>query len=285
MKSTLCLSMIKSKYQTFTVAEKKAADFVLTNREKVISMSVAEFSQAANMAKSAVIRFCKSAGFEGFSDFKIALAMELSKNKKLNYTPYIYPDDTVSDIFDKVFSANVKTLHDTAENINRSILKEVVETLFNAKSIYIYGIGTSRALAEDFQYRLSLLGKCAFCYSDVVSMKISSMNITKGDVAIGVSHSGRTIATVEALRAAKDKDALTISITSTHQSPITQESTFPIEVCTDEVEYPIEAISARIAHLSVIDAITTALSAKNYDDTLQRSILSSKMIDTIRYER
>lgn len=248
-------------------------------------MSVAEFSQAADMAKSAVIRFCKSAGFEGFSDFKISLAMELSKNKKLNYTPYIFPDDTVSDIFDKVFSANVKTLHDTAENIKREVLEKVVSALSDANSIYIYGIGTSRAMAEDFQYRLMQLGKTAFCYSDVVSMKISSLNITKGDIAIGISHSGRTIATVDALKAAKDNGALTICITSHHQSPITKVSLLPIEIYSDEVEYPIEALSARIAHISVIDAITTALSAKDYDKTLERSIDSSKIINTIRYER
>lgn len=285
MKNKACLSLIRSKYSSFTAAEKKAADFVMKNRDRVISMSVAEFSEAANMAKSAVIRFCKSSGFDGFSDFKISLAMELSKNKKLNYTPYIYPDDTASDIFDKVFSANVKTLHDTAENIDREIIEKVINVLFNAKSIYIYGVGTSRAMAEDFQYRLMQLGKNAFCYSDVVSMKISALNITEDDVAIGISHSGRTVPTVEALSAAKDKGALTICLTSNHQSPITKQSALPIEVYTDEVEYPIEAISARIAHLSVIDAITTALSARNYDDTLQRSILSSKIIDTIRYER
>ena len=285
MKNKPCLSSIKSKYSTLTIVEKKAADFVLENYEKVISMSVAEFSNKADVAKSAVIRFSKSIGFDGFSDFKISLAMELSKNKKLNYTPYIYPDDTVSDIFDKVFSANVKTLHDTAENIDRETIKKVVEALSHAKAVYIYGIGTSRAMAEDFQYRLMQLGKTAFCYSDVVSMKISALNITKGDVAIGISHSGRTIATIEAIRAAKENGAQTVCITSNNQSPITKESTFPIEVFTDEVQYPIEAISARIAHISVIDAITTALSAKNYDKTLERSIISSKIIDTIRYER
>lgn len=283
MNQKSCLQAIKNYYDSLTAVEKKVADYILLNSEKVILMSIAELAGNIPAAKSAIIRCCKSLGFEGYSELKISLAIELSKNKQLNYVPYIDPTDHASDILDKVFSANVKTLHDTAEKIDRIVLQEVVDLLSVARTIYIYGIGTSSAIVNDFQYRIMQLGYPVFCFTDVPSMKISTLNIRNGDVAIGISHSGRTIATVEALKLAKESGAKTVCITSYPGSPITKECDYNIEIYSDEIQYPVEAVSARIAHISVIDAITIALSAKNYAAALERAKATHDLVNTIRY--
>lgn len=278
-----CLLTIKNNYQSLTAAERKVADYILKNSEKVILMSIANFSKQADVAKSAVIRCCKSLGFEGYSEMKISLAVELSKNKQLNYIPYIYPNDDASSILDKIFSANVKTLHDTAEKINRTELRNIVDLLYNAKTIYIYAIGTSAGIANDFQYRIMQMGRTSLCFTDLPSMKVSTINIKCGDIAIGISHSGRTVATIDALKLAKARGAETVCITSFPNSEITKVCDHSIEVYSDEIQYPIEAVSARIAHISVIDAITVALSARNYEEALERSKITHDLINTIRY--
>lgn len=283
MNSKSCLYAINHNYSALTAVEKKVADYILDHRDQVVHMSVADFADGADVAKSAIIRCCKSLGFEGYSELKMSLAMELSKNKELKYVPYIYPTDDASNILDKIFSANVKTLHDTAEKIDRETLQNVVDLLSKADNIYIYGIGTSAIFVNDFQYRLMQLGYTAFCYTDVTTMKISTLNIRKGDIAIGISHSGRTIATVDALKLAKANGADTACITSYPGSPITAESDHAIAVYSDEIQYPMEAISARIAHISVIDTITIALSAKDYEATAERSRQTHELVNTIRY--
>ena len=279
----MCLLTIKNSYNNLTAVEKTVADYILKNSETVISMPIAAFAEEAGVVKSAIIRCCKSLGFDGYSDMKLALAMELSKNKKLNYTPYIDPSDDAGAIMDKVFSANVKTLHDTAEKIDRQILQKVVDVLSKANVIYVYGIGTSSSIAGEFQYRLMQIGKTALCVNDVPSMKVSTMNIRKGDVAVGISHSGRTIATIEALRLAKQNGAETICITSYPGSEITKSTDYPIEIYSDEIDYPVEAVSSRIAHLSVIDVITIAMSAQNYGNALERAKKTYDLVNTIRY--
>ena len=279
----LCLLAIKNKYDSFTKTEKKIADFVLKNSGRVVQMSVEELATLTNCAKSAVVRFCKSAGFKGYADLKLALAVELSKNKKMNFVPYIYPEDNAGDILDKVFSANVKTLHDTAQKIDRKALQSVVDLLAEARSVYIYGVGTSAVVVNDFQYRLMNLGYNAISFTDVTFMKVSSLNIKEGDAAIGISHSGRTIATVDALAHAKKNGAKTACITSFADSPIVKESDFPIEIFSDEIQYPVEATSARIAHFGVVDAIVIALSAKDYEKAYERSAKSRKLINSVRY--
>ena len=119
MNEQLCLSVIKVKYDTLTGKEKMVADFILSNYEKVISMPIAELAEEAGVIKSVVVRCCKSLGFSGYSELKISLATELARNKEFNYVPYIDAEDNSGDILDKIFSANIKTLHDTAARIDR----------------------------------------------------------------------------------------------------------------------------------------------------------------------
>lgn len=284
MEPTSCLALIKTHEPTLTPTERKVTDYIRANGKAVVHMSVQEFSQQAGVVKSAIIRCCKTLGFSGFPALKIALSADVSHEQTFSCSPYIEPHDDVNSITDKVFSANIKTLHDTARHMDRTALCALVEALANAPHVYIYGIGTSAALCRDFQYRLMQIGCTAICLTDVPSMKVSTMNICAGDVAIGISHSGRTIATVETLQMAKAQGAITACITSFARSPITACCDHAVVICSEEIRYPIESVSARIAHITVMDAVTMALSARNYDETLRRSQKTHELVNTVRYE-
>ncbi len=283
MTNKSCLSAIKQKYETLTPVEKKIADYILSESQNVISMSISDFAESAGVVKSAIIRCCKTLGFDGYSSLKLSLAMELSKNKQLGFVPYIDENDNVQKILEKVFSANVKTLHDTAEEISMKVLEEVVSAIDRANVIYIYGIGTSAVIASDFQYRLTQIGYTAICFTDVPSMKVSTLNIKKGDLAFGVSNSGQTTATTDALSLAKEMGAITACITGFPDSLITKICDLPIVIFSDEIQYPIEAISSRIAQISVLDSIIISLSARHYEDALERSKKTKDFVDRGRY--
>lgn len=278
-----CLSQIKLKYEELTAKEKKLADYIVKNSDKVVSMAVSKLAEEAGVVKSVVIRCCKSLGFSGYSELKISLATELGRNKEFNFVPYIESSDNPGEILDKIFSANIKTLHDTALRTDKKMLSEIVELLYNAKRIYIYGIGTSAGIVSDFQYRLMQFGYTAFCFTDIVSIKVSAFNIRPGDVAIGISNSGKTVATVDALKEARKKGAKTVCVTSYPDSPVTKASDYPVVISSDEIQYPIEAISSRIAHISVLDAITVSLSAKDCENAAKRSEDVHEAINTLRY--
>ena len=284
MKDASCIQIIQRRYHTLTATEKKIADFLLQNGESVIGMSIGDLADQTRTAKSAIVRCSKSLGYEGFAQLKLALAADHSKNKQLNYTPYIYPDDSANTIIEKVFSANVKALHDTAACLNPSIIEEVLERLSCARQIFLYGVGTSASMVNELQYRLMQLGYAAFAFTDPGTMKISTMNIDQRDVAFGISYSGRTIATTETMALAKTAGAGTICITSYPDSPITRICDLSIPVYCDEVQYPVEAMSAKIAQLSLIYALSTALSSRNRDDTLLRAKRTRELINTIRVE-
>ena len=281
MNSPSCLQRIHSCYDSLTAVEKRIADYILLHEAEIPSLSTGELADRAGTVKSAIVRCCKSLGFEGYPQLKLALAAELSKNRQLNYAPYISPEDTSAEIIEKVFSANVKALHDTADQLDPGQIEQILEQLTQARHICLYGVGTSASMVTELQYRLMQLGYDAFAYTDPVTMRISTMNMDRRDVAFAISYSGRTEPTVQAMELAKATGAETICLTGFPGSPLAKLCHHPICVYSDEVQYPVEA---KIAQLSLIYALTTALSARHYDETLQRAQKTRALIDSIRLE-
>lgn len=284
MDSKCFLPQIRKLYSTLTAAEKRIADYVLQYPSQTLSLSAAALAQQADTAASAVVRFCKSLGYAGYSDFKVRLAVELSQTHPASYMTGVEPEDDSSVVLEKIMTANIKALQDTMARMDRKTFADTVELLSEANNIHIYGIGTSAGLVGELQHRLMILGFRVHGYTDAVVMRLSTMNLQSGDVAIGVSHSGRTMSVVDALELSKMAGAATVCLTSYNASPIAQFSDQVLTVFCDETQYPIEASTARIAQTAVVDALVAALSARRYDAAMARSAQVHDLMEDIRYK-
>ena len=152
-----------------------------------------------------------------------------------------------------------------------------------AKRIFVFGVGTSSVIATDAAYRLSQLGVHAYAYTDILQMGVMAKNMGDGDVAFGISHSGMTKAVVDTMRAAKQAGATTMALTSFVKSLLNEESDYSICVYADEKNYPVEAVSARVAHICIIDALMLTIASFNYDDYAKHISLRNAALDNIRY--
>lgn len=276
------LKEITKQYASLTPAEKKLADYVLQYPSETVGLSAAALAQRAGTAPSAVVRFCKSLGFEGFPAFKVRLAVALSQQIPASYMSGAARGDSSSTVLDKIFAANIKALQDTVARIDRVAFSEAVALLAGANTIHIYGVGTSAGMVNELQHRLMILGFRSQGFTDIASMRLSTMNLQPGDVAIGISHSGRTLVTMETLELSRKAGANTVCLTSYSASPITTVCDQVLTVYCDETHYPVEAASARIAQTGVIDALVAALSVQRYDISVQRSAQIHDLMETIR---
>lgn len=261
MEKLVCLASIRNLYDHLTKTERQIADYVLTNSEVVVNMNVAALSKAANVAGSAIIRFCKSIGYTGFSQFRLSLAMELASRPK-PLIPALSSTDSSQEITLKVFDSGLRTLQNTVSMLDFDILEQFVEKLISATRICVFGVGTSSPIAEDAQFRFLQLGYPASCYRDILFMPIAALNMKKGEVAIAISHSGQTESTLESLKLAKQQGAITAAITSYRSSPLAKISEFAITAYPDDINYPVQAVSARLAHICILDAITVILTLR-----------------------
>ena len=276
---------IKRAYCNLTPAEQKVADYTVEFPKEVTELTVHQLAEKCSVAASAVIRFCKAIQLQGFSELKIELARELGsmKETKENRVPSVAHESGVEGVVRKVFNSGMNTLQYTLDKLDFSSVEKMSQILVSAKHIFIFGLGTSSSVVTDAQYRLSQLGLRATACTDILLMGVTAANLGAGDVVLAISHSGRTKAVVDAVRLAKKQGATIMAITSFKDSFLYQESDVAATVFADEITYPVEAVSARVAHICLVDSLAMLLAAHNYESFARHIKSRNAVLEGIRY--
>ena len=112
--------------------------------------------------------------------------------------------------------------------------------------------------------------------------RISASMLNEDSVAMGISYTGRSKDTVEALRIARSKGAKTICLTSFFKSKITEYSDIELVVPTQETKLIQEAISSRIALIAILDSIYTCVAARRFDITVDHIENMNEILSSLR---
>ncbi len=284
MPSISCIKEIEQRYNRLTLNEKKVSDFIAANPDKVVDMTISDLAVSTDVSKATIARLSKSLGFSGYPQLKIALAKDLVGIGN-TYASFITENDDSRTILNKVFNANIRTLENTLKQLDNNIFEKMVDAIARAKIVYINGTGASGDYARDFERRLMQIGIIAISHTDAASQRQSTLNLTRDDFVLGISQSGRTISIVDSIRLAKENGANTGCITGYYDSPIVKYSDLPLVVTTNNLKYPVDSISARVAQVSVFDSLIIALSNKKYDQSLKRIKETNNIVEELRYKK
>jgi DNA-binding MurR/RpiR family transcriptional regulator len=256
---------IRSIYDSLSKTEIKIADFILKNFEKVIYMSVTELAHECSAGETTIIRFCQKLEYKGFQDFKLSLAKENIDNSTHIHGNKISGGNDVQSIVRQIQNNNISAINNTAQLLNFKNLEIAANKIASAEIIDIYGIGASSFTAGDLTYKLLRLGLNVRNYSDNHLELMSAATLSKKSVAIGISFSGCTKDTVDALKTAKETKAYTIAITNHLRSPITEHAKLSLFTSAEETPLRSGALTSKIAQLFVLDILYTVIAVKIKD--------------------
>jgi RpiR family transcriptional regulator, carbohydrate utilization regulator len=262
------LIKIRGAYSTLKKAEQRIAAAIFQNPEEVINLSVTELAEKSSASESSVVRFCKSLGYKGYYALKISLARELVVTPQQIYEEIGLKDD-VSMIKHKVFQSNILALQETIKILNEKELEKAVEALYHANLVVFYGMAASAAVALDSAHKFLRINIRSVSYSDSHMQAISSSLLRNGDVAFGISHSGSSRDVVDALRIARQNEATTVCLTHHTKSPITKVADIKLYTAARETALRSDAMTSRIAQLSILDVLYVSVALKRYDLSLQ----------------
>lgn len=277
-----CLLRIKSASESFKPAEKAVADFVLSHPEQVMHMSVSEAARDIGVGESTVIRFCRALGYKGYQEFKLRLAQDLVEPVELIHENISF-SDTTAQLAQKVFQTNIQAVGDTMKALDPHMVEVAARSLADAGKVDIYGVGYSSFTALDAKLKLVRLGVVADAYGDAHLQAMAAASLRKGDVAIGISHSGSTKDVVDALTVARKSGASTISITNFSPSPITRVSDVVLLTASPESPLGGEVLTSRIAQLCVLDVLSVALAITLGESCLDLIRKTSEAVKKKRY--
>ncbi|NRA64772.1 MAG: transcriptional regulator HexR [Pseudobacteriovorax sp.] len=273
------LQKINKARVSLSKSELKVADVVLSDPNSTIRSSIASLARSAEVSEPTVNRFCRSLDCSGFPDFKLKVAQSLA-----NGTPYVNsnvePNDTVEDFAIKIFEMTMASLEDAKSNLDYKLIGRSVDILAQAKKIEFYGLGASASVAIDAQHKFFRLNTPVVAYTDNMMQRMAAAATTRGDCVVVISYTGRTIATIEAARIAKEAGATVIGVTQP-ESPLSQHCNLVLGVETAEDTDIYTPAVSRMVHLAIIDVLATGVTLRRgpeFHDHLKR--VKDSLIET-----
>ncbi|MFD9663164.1 MurR/RpiR family transcriptional regulator [Rhodococcus sp. NPDC059968] len=247
--------------------DKRVLETILQDPEAVVRASATELAAQAGTAQSSAVRACQRIGYRGFQDVKLAIARDLARQQdtdvNLSHDERIDEATPPTEILDRILRRSGHALLDATRTVDGKHFAQTVERFSTATKILVIGNGTSVAPAHDAAYRLSVLGLTASAPADVMTQHLAARQLDASCACLVISNTGATRETLTAAEAAKQAGAFVAAITSYSNSALTRIADAPLVAGGPEYGFRLAAMSSRLAHLGVVDAIFVGIAARS----------------------
>ncbi len=262
---TGCCLKIKESLSGLTKKEKLVANYILQFPQDVPKMSIYELAMASGTSPSAVVRLCKSLGYDGYKEFCRLLTADVSASRKEDIVyEDVRPGDNLSSIAKSVAMSNIRAIESSLQILDEAQLEQAVDAISQADRVDFYGVGTSCLVAMDAHNKFLRISKNSNANEDPHVQVLSAATLKKGDVAVIISYSGETRDILIIADIIKKTSATIIAVTKYGKNSLSTMA--DINLCTYSTENLIRsgAMSSRISQFTIIDILYTAVASNNY---------------------
>jgi len=255
------LIRLRGVYPSLKAALQKVASLILKQPEMAIYATVNEVAAAAGVSEATVMRFCRTLGFKGFQDFKIALAREL-----VAPPPRLPEEAGPTTLVRWIFKANLAALEETLEILDMRQLLQAGQLLGNCRRLIIGGLRGSGLAAQYAAIRFAPLGLDLRCFTDTYQMAISVALLGGEDALLAISHSGSIQGILAPARVAKDSGARVLAITSNPLAPLSRMADLVLVTAGREMTMAPDFLAALPSQISIIDSLATLVQQARPDE-------------------
>ena len=257
------LERIRASYYQLTAAERKVADYVLTQHSQVQFMSITQLADECGTAETTVTRFCRSQKLKGFNAFKI----ELARHSVLGVSSRREPvsTDTLAGRVQESGRLAIDAVHQTTELMDLNQIGRAVELIEQAPTVLCLGSGGSMIMACECAHLFSTVTGKFTTISDA-HMQISAVaTMDPKGVIILFSYSGATTGGIQILELARQRGIRTILVTRFQKSPAAKLSEVVLCCGSNESPFQFGSVPAKVAQLVVIDVFFQEYCLRNQE--------------------
>ncbi|MDO5073259.1 putative RpiR-family transcriptional regulator [Neisseria animaloris] len=255
------LSKISESLANLSGAERKVAESALAEPKWFVHAAVAEIAERASVSQPTVIRFCRSLGYKGLPEFKLALSASIGHEG----LPYVHEelntDDDISKVVEKVLGNTAASVLGARRFLKEAELEKAIAMLTHARRIEFYGVGNSGIVAHDAQHKFFRFGISTVAYVDTHIQLMAAAVLGSQDVLVVISNSGSSIELLDAVSIAKENGAAVIAITRAG-SPLAQLADCVLSVAAQENSELYTPMISRLLQLVVVDILAIGLALR-----------------------
>ena len=253
-------SHVREAYPRLTKSERVIADWLMADPGRALDATARSISETLDLSPATVVRFCRSCGFYGLTDLKLSVQKEdraISDKKELGKYLDVHKGDPVSIVREKVLGYHNRIINEMMEGWNEKAYEYAADAIAGAGRVIVMGEGGSHSTAVGLFHILTNLGVNCELYTDPVFEIVKVGTLKEGDVAIGISFTGRLRNTVESLKLARERGATTIGIVGYLDSPIMQYVDLVLNTTRLSKDYYDSALSIRVSEFIVMEILCT----------------------------
>lgn len=223
---------------SMTPLESEIASYILNNKDAVTKLKIQELADIFFISKSAIHRFVKKIGFNGFNDLKVSIAKEnadlLENNSYINVNYPFQAKDNPRQIAFKLLELYEKAIKDTFEYVDLDQIKAVSQLIDSADVIDVYTHAHNSNIAENFQDKMLTIGKSVNCPSSFYNQRLTVLASDQKHVAIILSYSGKATFILPIVKKLYEKGVKVIQIGKAGSNYYSQYVTYHLSISDSE---------------------------------------------------
>ena len=209
--------MLRAKRDSLTKSGAIVADYLMQHAEDVQYLSISSLAKSCGVAEATIFRFCRSLGFQGYNEMKIALAKATATASPVALK--LEPGVDTQTLCNHAYTTAVEALNATRNVLDPEAIDHAATLLQRARQVYCLGQGGSQVLAGDIWARFSMLSTKFRTAGDSHLQLVTASLMTPEDVVLFISYSGCTRDMMDTLHIAKDNGAKVILVTHYDDAP------------------------------------------------------------------
>lgn len=223
---------------SMTPLDSEIASYILNNKDAVTKLKIQELADILFISKSAIHRFVKKIGFNGFNDLKVSIAKEnadlLENNSYINVNYPFQAKDNPRQIAFKLLELYEKAIKDTFEYVDLDQIKAVSQLIDSADVIDVYTHAHNSNIAENFQDKMLTIGKSVNCPSSFYNQRLTVLASDQKHVAIILSYSGKATFILPIVKKLYEKGVKVIQIGKAGSNYYSQYVTYHLSISDSE---------------------------------------------------
>ena len=263
------LKLIEDSYHGFSKGQRRIADYIKEHYDIAAYMTAAKLGETVDVSESTVVRFVMELGFEGYPEFKRALAglvrSKLTAVQRIKVTNSLIGD---SDVLEKVLCSDIEKIRRTLEGIDKKAFADAVRSIVDAKTVYIMGMRGTSYIAALLNYSFRMISDNVRLIQTTSGSETfeQMMSLGKDDVLIAISFPRYSKSIIKGVEFAKSCGANVIALTDSTSAPIASRADQVLVAESDMASYA----DSLVAPMSVINALIVAVAKECGDRFTER---------------
>ena len=211
--------------ESLTRSQKKVANYIICNPVKAAFATIEEIADTIGVSTTTVVRLAISLGYSGFADFQKALE-EIVQTRSQPFIRFEanYENrnsDEGEQLLSDIINLNMQNIEETIRNLNRDKLFKAIDSIENAKRVFVYGTRSGAGIANYLEHNINRILQNVNPLSDLNGrLPDNIMKISQGDTLIAIAMPRYVEEVILVTKIAKERGATVIGFTDGYWSPL-----------------------------------------------------------------